>query len=246
MCLKSVSKPSWTRLKDGIPGFGEVLKRLLVRNCCRWTSPVLVGLAVCGFTECAPFYSPWRDTATDQAITSTDLKGRADDLVRVFTNAVSMPVGHILLIRQKERHCAMKLVAAKLKTRGRVLWTAEYEFYSYEGDSSALRMDALKVKTKSDDAFGREVISLGHLLTFTDSGDDFVICPPFVLGMSGGSNRAAVYFYRRGPNDKYKGLELAPTKWTDSSQINLFDDHIKWYAYDESRPDIEITIDRLW
>jgi hypothetical protein len=51
------------------------------------------------------------------------------------------------------------------------------------------------------------------------------------------------------PPDKGKGefgFELAPTPWTEMSQVNVFDLRLKWYKYDENRKRIFIPIDRLW
>src|SRR5216117_2612301 len=52
--------------------------------------------------------------------------------VEIAPNGIGIPVGHILLIRQSEKYCALKLTSAKLENKGRLLWSAEYESYAYE------------------------------------------------------------------------------------------------------------------
>jgi hypothetical protein len=55
-----------------------------------------------------------------------------------------------------------------------------------------------------------------------------------------------IYFFSLSQKDGDYGIELAPTKWTDISQVNVFDPRLKWYRYDEKRKDTFIPIDQLW
>jgi hypothetical protein len=40
-------------------------------------------------------------------------------------------------------------------------------------------------------------------------------------------------------------VEIAPTAWSEVSQINLNDKKLHWYHYDESRKDTLIPIEEL-
>ena len=58
--------------------------------------------------------------------------------------------------------------------------------------------------------------------------------------------KSSVCFYSLNKEEGDYGIELAPTIWSDISQVNVNDSRIKWYRYDEKREDITIPIDRLW
>jgi hypothetical protein len=47
------------------------------------------------------------------------------------------------------------------------------------------------------------------------------------------------------PNEKRALVEIAPTAWTEVSHINLSDQKLHWYRYDESRKDTLISIEEL-
>ena len=70
-----------------------------------------------------------------------------------------------------------------------------------------------------------------------------IFCGPVELL---GFGKGTVYFFSRRQEEGDYGIELAPTKWTHLSQINVFDKRLKWYRYDSKRTNIEIAIDDLW
>lgn len=47
------------------------------------------------------------------------------------------------------------------------------------------------------------------------------------------------------PTAKRAQVEIAPTAWSEVSQINLNDKKLHWYHYDESRNDTLIPIEEL-
>ncbi len=74
-------------------------------------------------------------------------------------------------------------------------------------------------------------------------GDAYIKCGPIKLGWNYRAKVATM------PPDKAAGdhgFELAPTPWTDISQVNVFDPRVKWYRYDEKRERVFIPIDKLW
>jgi len=153
-------------------------------------------------------------------------------------------VGTIVLIRQHGRYCALKVTNFEQGTGNRV-WTAEYEAYSYEGDTSIESMQQLSVKVGKNDAYFREPWGIGHILTFTDTGRDYVICRPFTLQLSRDDGGAFVYFYNRILRPEHIGIELAPTTWKDVSEVNLFDKCLTWYRYDEKRKRFDVRLSDL-
>ena len=74
-------------------------------------------------------------------------------------------------------------------------------------------------------------------------GNKEIKCGAIQLHWSG---KGWVHFYGGDQKEGDYGIELAPTKWTNISQVNVFDPRVKWYRYDAKRQDIKIPIDRLW
>jgi len=70
-----------------------------------------------------------------------------------------------------------------------------------------------------------------------------VKCGPIKLWWVGAGT---VCFFGRSQRQGDYGIEFAPTKWTDLSQVNVSDPRLKWYRYDASRKDIEIPVNQLW
>lgn len=144
-------------------------------------------------------------------------------------NAVGMPAGRILLMRKTGQHCAVKLTEIKANKRGG--WDMQYESYS------SGRPEALKGQ-----AYTREPKGIGHLLTLSSTGKDYLRCEPLTLQVSGSSYGWWVYFYERD-TDQDKAVELAPTKWTEASQINFTDRSVAWYAFDDKRKRRDVRIE---
>jgi hypothetical protein len=55
-----------------------------------------------------------------------------------------------------------------------------------------------------------------------------------------------VYFYGSQQTEGDYGIEFAPSKWTEISEINVFDSRLKWQRYDSKRQTMRINIDDLW
>jgi hypothetical protein len=60
------------------------------------------------------------------------------------------------------------------------------------------------------------------------------------------TRRGIICFFSKGQKPGDYGIELAPTPWTNISQVNVFDQRIKWYRYDEKRKRVYIPVDKLW
>lgn len=158
--------------------------------------------------------------------------------VHIGPNVVTIPVGRILLVRKGTQYCAIKFTEFWTgKTEEDVY--ARYESY-YQGDASGdfarknVQFKKEKLSFPKPRGIGRLAFSFGN---------KNIQCGPINLSWSG---KGSVYFHRDGQAEGDYGIELAPTKWTDISQINVFDPRLKWYKYDEKRPRVNIPVDRLW
>jgi hypothetical protein len=166
--------------------------------------------------------------------------GSADQNVIVSPNAIIMPFGKILLIRKDSDYGAVKFIK---------FWTGKAEDDVYATYESYYQDDKTEDFTNKNVKFTKEELHspkpsfslFGHPFAFSIKEE--IRCGPFRLWWSG---RGTVYFFSRGQREGNYGLELAPTKWTDISQVNVSDPRLNWYRYDEKRRDIKIPVDQLW
>jgi len=77
---------------------------------------------------------------------------------------------------------------------------------------------------------------------FSFGKKDIVFGPIELLWFGEGN----IHFFSSRQEEGDYGVEMAPTKWTDISQVNVFDKRLTWYRYDPKRNNIEIPIDELW
>lgn len=160
--------------------------------------------------------------------------------IKIRPNAVIMPLERILLVRKDSEYCAVKFIK---------FWTgktdkdkyAKYECYYQDDKKRDFSNKNIKFKEK-ELYFPKASFSLfGHPMFF--GAKDEIQCGSFELWWS---YKGAVYFFDRYQSQGDYGIELAPTKWTDISEVNVLDSRLKWYKYNEKRKDKNISVDRLW
>lgn len=164
----------------------------------------------------------------------------------IQTVGVSLPVGRLLLIRRGADLCVVRFTKfhrghdAKPKTwfhSGYENFYAEYEWYRPElnGDFRGLDGKRGYGMLRRGAVVGLLFLNLGFPL-----GTDDVEC----------GSLTPEWFYPTGVSflvgTRYDHkLELAPTQWTELSQINLTDPKLKWYRYNESQADAFIPLKEL-
>jgi hypothetical protein len=197
------------------------------------------------------------------------ITGKEDSLkpkayeVAIYFSGVEIPLNRILLIRKDTHYCAVKFtrcwteideermkeygtrmdrggdIADILKDAARKKY-AIYEAY-YQGDATG---NFANKNVKISQGKASWLPLRGPFRPFIyQPGDAHVECGPFKLGWE---YKTGVSFIPSGKGMGDFGFELAPTPWTDISQVNVFDPRVKWYRYDEKRERIFIHIDRLW
>jgi hypothetical protein len=160
--------------------------------------------------------------------------------VIIGAGVISMPLGRILLVHKGAHYCAVKF------TEG---WTGKTIFDCFENyESYDLGDGTGDILTKNIPCEKGQLISrgplCGRLLPFSAGRKNQDLkCGPITLFWTVGG----VYFcdLRDEKHCDY-GTKFAPTKWTDISQVNLFDPRLTWYRYDGKRKAIFIPIDQLW
>jgi hypothetical protein len=167
-----------------------------------------------------------------------DTKPLKSDDVGIAPNAIRVPVGAFVLARKNQEYCAVRFTK---------FWTGktqedEYATYEsfYQGDGTG-KFSSQNVKTKKGELSSPKPRGIGRL-AFSFGHRD-IQCGSVKLEWSG---KGWVYFSNTGQKEGDYGIELAPTKWTDISQVNVFDPRLRWYRYDENRKDTMLPISRLW
>lgn len=167
-----------------------------------------------------------------------EIKPSSPGDVGIAPNAIRIPQGFILLVRRNSEYCAVKFTK---------FWTgktqedeyATYESY-YQSDKTG-NFESKNVQFKKGDlsrprlrGIGRFAFSFGKLN---------IHCGPVELFWSG---KGWVYFFNSNQTQGDYGIELAPTKWADIKQVDVFDPRLRWYRYDENRKDRVIPVGQLW
>jgi hypothetical protein len=158
--------------------------------------------------------------------------------VHIGPNGVVISLGRIALIRRASEYCAVKFTN---------FWTgkteedryAEYESY-YQGDNTG-SFSNRNVKFRKGKLSATKPRGIGRF-AFTFGNRD-IRCGPIRLWWGGGGS---VHFFSSNQKQGDYGIEIAPTIWTDISQVDVYDPRIKWYRYDEERPRLNIPIEKLW
>ena len=165
---------------------------------------------------------------------------QASDEVLIAATAIVMPTGRIVLVRKGSEYCAIKFIEA---------WTgktvedryAKYESY-YQGNGTG-DFSNKDVQSRKEQLCARRFIGFMRFGFRAGFENLNVKCGSTRLLCAG---KGSVHFCGLGQKDRDYGIELAPTKWTDISQVNVFDKRLQWYRYDENRKDMYIPIDQVW
>ena len=160
--------------------------------------------------------------------------------VHIAPNGIIMPIGRVLLVRRNSAYCAVKFTKFWVgKTDGDHY--ARYEsYYQDDGTGNLSNKNIISKKAELYSPNARWSL-FGHPVTFGAKKE--IECGPIKLWWTG---KGSVYFYKRYQTEGDYGIELAPTLWTDISEVNVFDKQIKWYRYDDSRSRVDIPIEQLW
>lgn len=168
--------------------------------------------------------------------------------VIIAPHALYAPMGRILLIRKSSEYCAVKFTKFWSENTSEVgsLFVASgadeyatYELYQQidktrDFSRSNVRLEKGKLSFPKPRGIGRFAFSIGR---------KEIKCGSIQLHWSG---KCWLHFYGNNQKEGDYGVELAPTKWTDISQVKVFDSRLRWFRYEAKRKDINIPVDRLW
>lgn len=183
-----------------------------------------------------------RTAGGDAGATGQDSsKGPIREEVLITADCIMMPLGRIVLVRKDSQFCAVKFTEAWAgKTREDQY--ANYESY-YQGDGTG-DFASGNVQYRKEQLVDRRMVGIGRLFSFpAGPRNKDIKCGPIRLDWTG---EGSIYFYAWGRKEGDYGIQLAPTKWTDISQVKVFEPRLKWYRYDEKRKRAYVPIDKLW
>ncbi len=163
-----------------------------------------------------------------------------DDEVIIRDLGVVMPLGRIVLVRKGAEYCAIKFTQA---------WTDKTEDDRYAICESYYQGDGTGDFLNKNAQFSKQKLVLRRLIPvirYPAGCENLNIkCGSLKLGWYG---NGSVLFYElkdHGTDADY-GIELAPTKWTDIYQVNVFDPRLKWFRYYGGQWDTKLPLDQLW
>lgn len=190
-------------------------------------------------------------------------KGPKENEVAIVFSGVEIPLNRILLIRKDAQYCAIKFTqcwaetdeesmqkyATQIAKGGdianhfRDISEKKYAAYEsfYQGDGTG---NFANNNVEINEGKVSWLPLRGPFRPFIyQPGDTHVKCGSYKLGWEYTTFLSVI------PAGKYMGdygFELAPTPWTDIKEVNIKDQRVKWYRYDEKRERVFIPIDKLW
>jgi hypothetical protein len=153
--------------------------------------------------------------------------------VMIGTVSMSIPEGRFALVRNGNNTCAVRFTS--FSRSGESVFYAEYEWY-YQGDGSG---DFTKPSVKKGNGSLKDYDNR-FLMVFASR---LVVCGSFRLFWGYPVHLGFTPSNTREPD---LGNEIAPSKWTDISEVNIHDARLQWYRRVERDRRIDIPIDKLW
>jgi hypothetical protein len=159
-------------------------------------------------------------------------------VVLVGPNAVRIPLGNVLLVRDGEKCGAVILTHGKPGASENEEVAGYKCFYQGDGSSdfSKPNVEITEGKLSQSRLFGIGRFSF-------DLGNKDIRCGPLMLAWSG---KGWVYFYSTKQKAGDYGIQLAPTGWKDIAQVNVLDQRVTWYKYDPKRETKKVMLSETW
>ncbi len=185
-----------------------------------------------------------------QQVTLEEREQQAHGAAEIYAMGVGPPLGRLLLMRRGTDLCAVRFTEfhrgqdgtpPSLFHSGDEEFYAKYHWYYPENEVGSFTGDEVDSGHRELDRqplvglmFGR----LGFQL-----GTTKVNCGPFHTNWYYPTMVSFDVIVEEGSIDS--GIELAPTKWSTLSEINLKDPALIWYGYNEKQPNIFIPLEDL-
>jgi hypothetical protein len=170
-----------------------------------------------------------------------DNKPSYSNVFGIATNAVGVPKGRIILIRKDKDYCAVKFPRYWTGKDPRDYYSS-YESYYQGGKSGDFSNETVELREGVLKGLrGESWMGIGGV-----AGNPNFHCGPIILMWGGTDEISWVCFYAKDQDERDHGYELAPTNWTDISEVNVRDPRVKWYRFDAKRKETLIPVDKAW
>ena len=164
------------------------------------------------------------------------------DEVNIGPCCIGMPLGRILLVHKDSMYCSVSFTKFWTEKDGKEKFAIYDVYYQKDGTGDFKNK---KVKFSTEKASFLELRGVFYPLIW-QPGKPEIKCGPLSLAWSPWSDVCHVCFFEGADPDGDYGIELAPTPWTNITEVNVFEPRVKWYKYDEGRNYINIPIYKLW
>ena len=170
----------------------------------------------------------------------------ARDHAYVTPLSVSAPLGSLVLVKYKDAFCAIRFTefhrggdekSATIFNSGEETLFATAEQTRIEKNKCKWRV----LERKTIPLVRGPVVGLGRF--GLAKGNIGLRCGDAPLEWTY-PNNVSLGSYTQAPSER-AALEVAPTLWSDVSQIDLADARLRWYRYDEGRGNLTIEISDL-
>lgn len=216
----------------------------------RQVEVIRMGVLICGMFACLLVGEDrgWANTVKETESTLEERERQYYSAAEIYPGGVRAPIGRFLLMRRGKDLCALRFTEfhrghdAKPPTlfhSGHESFYAEYDWFymqNEEGSFTGPKVDSGHRKVDRQPLVGLMWGRLGFQLGTTE-----VKCGPFYPKWSYPS---MINFYE-GTDSFFSGIELAPTKWKEISEVNPRDPRLIWYRYNEEQQHIFIPLEDL-
>jgi hypothetical protein len=164
--------------------------------------------------------------------------------VMISGTGVRVPLGRFNLLRKGEGFCAVKFTRI-WDGANKAEWFAAYESYYQTNGTGDFTASNVQVTTGEVSHLAPIPTCGGH---YWPRGDPDVRCGPMKVFWGAGSS---LHFFEskdidRIEQERSRGFELAPTKWADIREVDVFDPRLRWYGYGQVKKTIYVPVDELW
>ena len=163
--------------------------------------------------------------------------------VHIGPVCIGMPLNRIIVIRKDDAYCAVRFTKywTRIGKRGKEMYAA-YDAY-YQGDGTGDFSNA-NAEFKAREASLLPERGFFYPLIW-QPGHAFVKCGAIDLNWFSLCGINHICFFKGVYQGDY-GFSFAPTPWSDIKEVDVHDQRVQWYRYDEKRPRVNIPIDQLW
>jgi len=168
----------------------------------------------------------------------------AQNHARVSPLSVAAPLGRLVLVRADHSLCAVRFLefhrghdakpATAFNSGNESLWATAEEVQIEGSHKTVGKPEVISLERGPVVGLGRLGFAKGNI-AIRCGGASLEWTYP---------NNISLGSYTQSPNYR-KAVEIAPSAWTEVSQMDLKDPMLQWYRYDETRHDIVLNMDNL-